>query len=173
MIKVYTGKQGLGILFLFIAGMVLFLFVFSWGITKVLQLFLPLLIVLSYLLIVVFVLGFLPATYFKYLRPSLGVYSAIMSHALRFSTGAMSFFIVIKAFGILGILLVLSFKFLVPAAIAGAIFKGAWHIAAHLTVWISFAYGMKMYSQWLLNTNPPGQEKGSIIDVDAIEARNS
>lgn len=172
MIKVYTGKQGFTILLFFIAGMVLFLSFFFWGVTSMIQLFLPLLIILSYLLIIVFVVGFLPATYFKYLRPSLCLYSDKMSRALGIATGLMSFFIIVKAFGILGILFVFVFKFLAPIALIGAMIKGSWHIAGHLAVWISFTYGMKVYSQWLLNLNPQGQSKGQVIDVDVIEVEN-
>ena len=74
MIKVYTGFKGFAVLLFFIAGLVLFLSIFFWGIAKAIRLFLPLLIVLSYLLIIVFLLGILPATFFKDLRPSLDAY---------------------------------------------------------------------------------------------------
>ena len=130
---------------------------------------LPLLIVLSYLLIVVFLLGILPATFFKDLRPSLGVYSVLMSHALGAATWMMSFFYVVKAFGLWGIFFAFLFQFLAPLALVGAMLKGSWHIAGHLSAWIIFTYAMRFYSQWLLNLNPKGREKRDIIDVDAIE----
>jgi hypothetical protein len=169
MIKVYTGLKGFTVSLFLIAGAALFLFIFFWGITKALELLLPLLIVVSYLLIIVFLLGFLPATFFKALRPSLAAYSVLMSHTLAVATWVMSFFFVVKAFGFGGIFLVFLFQFLAPIALVAAMLKGAWHIAAHLSLWISFTYGMKVYSQWLLNLNPQNQKKRDIIDVEAIE----
>jgi len=171
MIKVYTGKNGFGIIFLFIAGMILFLSIFFWGITDVIQLFLPLLIVLSYLLIIIFALGFLPATYFKGLRPTLSVYSLLMAHALGVATWMLAFFYVVKNFGLMGIFLAFLFQFLAPLAIAGAVLKGSWHIVEHLALWISFTYGMRYYSRWVVDLIPQRQEKSRIIDVDAIEIR--
>jgi len=172
MIKVYTGAKSLAVLFLFIIGMLLFLSVFFWGIAKVIQLFLPLLIVVSYLLIIVFLLGVLPATFLKKVRPSLCAYSAAMSHVLGISTWVMSLMVVINTFGLGGIFFAPFFQFLPPIAIAVSIFKKAWHIVGDLTLWIGFTYGMRFYSQWLLNLNPQRQEKSRIIDVDAIEVRS-
>jgi len=127
------------------------------------------LIVLSYLLIVVFLLGILPATFFKNLRPSLCVTSMLMSHALGVAAWVMSFFYVIKAFGFLGIFFAFLFQFLAPLALVGAMLKGSWYIVGHLSLWISFTYAMRFYSRWLLNSNPRNREKGDIIDVDVIE----
>jgi hypothetical protein len=172
MIKVYTGLKGFAVAFFFIVGLMLCLSIFFWGISKVIQLFLPLLIVLSYALIIVFLLGILPATFFKNLRPLLGGYSVLMSHALAASTGIVSFFFVVNALGFWGILVAFLFQFLAPIALVIAALKGAWPIAEHLTVWISFTYAMKFYSQWLLNVNSRNPEKRDIIDVDAIEVRN-
>jgi len=147
--------------------------VFFWGISAAIQTFLPLLIVVSYLMIAVFVLGFLPAGYFKYLRPALSVYSLRMSRALALATWAVAFFIVIKAFGFLGVLLVLAFKLVVPIAVAGALLKGVWHIAGHLSLWTGFSYAMRYYSQWLSDLAPlPGQAKSRIIDVDAVAVKD-
>jgi len=173
MIKIYTGLKGFAVSLFFIAGVVLFVSIFFWGITKAVGLLLPLLIILSYLLIVVFLLAILPATFLKNLRPSLAVYSVLMSHALGVTTWMVSFFIVIKAFGFGGIFLAFFFQFLVPIALVGAIFKGSWAIAGHLLIWIGMTYGMRFYSQWLLSFNPRHQEKKDIIDVDAIEVRNT
>jgi hypothetical protein len=173
MIKVYSGLKGFTGLFFFIAVVVLFLSIFCWGITEVVGFFLPVLIVVSYLLIIVFVLGFLPATFFKDLRPSLAMYSVLMSHALGVAAWMMSFIFVAKTFGFLGIFLAFLFQFLAPIAIVTAVLKSFWHVADHLLIWISFAYGMKFYSKWLLNLNPRKQQKaGNIIDVDAIEVRD-
>jgi len=144
MIKVYTGSKGYAIFLFFIAGMVLFLSIFFYGLAKAVQLLLPLLIVLSYLLIIVFLLGILPATFLKDLRPTLCVSSMLMSHVLGVATWMMVF-----------------------ALVAGVI-KGSWAIAGHLTLWISFTYGMRFYSQWLFNLTM-NQEKRGIIDVDATE----
>ena len=171
MIKVHTGLKGLMISFFFIAGVVLFLSIFFWGITKAAELLLPLLIAVSYLLIIVFLFGVLPATFFKDLRPRLGMYSVLMSYTLGVSTWMMSFFVVIKTFGFGGIFLALLFQFLAPIAIAGAMLKGSWIIAGHLLLWICFTYGMRFYSQRLSNLNPRDQKKGDIIDVDIIEVR--
>jgi hypothetical protein len=172
MIKVYTGLKGFAVPFFFIAGVILFLSIFFWGMAKAIQLLLPLLIVLSYLLIIVFLFGVLPATYVKNLRPSLCVYSALMSHALGVSTWMVSFFFVVKAFGLGGIFLALLFQFLAPIALASALLKGSWHIAGHLALWISFTYGMRYYSEWLLTLNSRSQKTGDIIDIDAVEVRN-
>ena len=147
MIKVYTGLKGLAVTLFFIAGVVLFISIFFWGMAKVIQFFLPLLIVASYLLIFIFLVVILPATFFKQLRPSLALYSTLMSHVLGFSAWMMFF------------------------ATVGAMLKGSWVYAGHLLLWISFTYGMRFYSQWLLNLNPRKQEKSNIIDVDAIEVR--
>ncbi len=154
-----------------IAGVAFFLAIFFWGITKAIELLLPLLIVLSYLLISIFLLVFLPMTFIKNLRPSLCMYSILMSHTLGVATWMMSFFFVIKAFGFWGTFFALLFQFLAPIALVGAVLKGAWIFAGHLTLWISFTYGMKFYSQWLLNLNSPNRNKNQIIDVDAIEVR--
>ena len=172
MIRVYTGKKSLALFLALLAGTFLLLSLFFWGVTRIIQLFLPLLVCLSYLLIIIFVLGVLPLTSLKYMRPSLCKYSIMMSHILGASTWMMSFFIVIKAFGLLGILFIFIFKYMGPIAILGAMLKGSWHVVGHLIVWISFTYGMKYYSQWLSNFNPLQQGKGRIIDVDAIEVRN-
>ena len=83
-------------LLFFIAGAVLLISIFFWGIAKAAELLLPLLIVVSYLLIIVFLLGILPATFFKHLRPSLSVYSVLMSHALGVATWMLSFFFILK-----------------------------------------------------------------------------
>jgi len=169
MIKIYTGLKGFGVTLLFIGAMFLFFSIFFWGISKVIELFLPILIVVAYLMIIVFVVGFLPATFLKDLRGHLAMYSLLMSHALGAATWTMSFFYVIKAFGFWGILLALLFQFLAPVALVGAALKGSWHIALHLSAWIFFAYGMKYYSEQVLKLNAPVQEKRDIIDVDAIE----
>ena len=171
MIKVHTELKGFANPLFFMVGVILFLSIFFWGITEVIELCLPLLIVVSYLLIIVFLFGLLPATYFKDLRPSLCFYSVLMSHALGVATWMMSFFFVIKAFGFLGIFLALLFQFLAPIALIGAILKGSWHIAGHLTIWISFTNAMRFYSLWLLNLSSRDQNKGDIIDVDAIEVK--
>ncbi len=171
MIKVYTGLKGNLIVFFFIAGIILFLSIFFWGVEKAVQLLLPLLIVLSYVLIAIFVLGILPATFFKDLRPALAVYSVLISHALGVVTWMVSFFFVIKTFGLGGIFLALLFQFLAPIAIAGAILKGSWPMAGHLSVWICFTYGMRYYSQWVVNLNPRNQEKRDIIDIEATEVQ--
>jgi hypothetical protein len=171
MIKIYTGYKGFVVFFLFAAGAFLFLSLFFWGISKVIQLFLPLLIVTSYLLIIVFSLGFLPATIVKDLRPLLAKYSLWMSYALGISTWIMSFFFVINVFGLLGIFCALLFKFLAPIALAGAMLKGSWHAAGHLAVWIGFTYGMRYYSQWVLSLNIRNQGQGRIIDVNVIEVK--
>ena len=84
----------------------------------------------------------------------------------------MSFLFIIKTFGFWGICLAFLFQFLAPLAIGGAIFKGSWDIAGHLLLWTSFTYGMKFYSQRLSNLNSPNQQKGDIIDVDAVEVDN-
>jgi hypothetical protein len=167
--KVYTGLKGFAFLLFFIAGVVLFLSVLFWGFTQAVEFLLPLLIIAAYLLIAIFLLDILPATFFKDLRPSLSVYSVLMSHVLGVATWMMSFFFVIKAFGFWGIFFAFLFQFLAPLAIVGAMIKGSWHIAGHLLLWVSFTYGMRFYSQWLLSLNSPNQKKGDIIDVDAIE----
>jgi hypothetical protein len=169
MIKVYTGLKGFAVFLFFMAGMVLFLSIFSWGIAKAAQLLLPLLTVLAYMLVAIFVLGVLPASLFKNVRPSMGTYSALMSHVLGVLTWMVAFFFVIRSFGFLGIFLVFLFQFLGPLAIVEALLKGAWVFAADMAVWISFIYGMRYYSQWLLNLSPfdPGQKH--IIDVDIVE----
>ena len=172
MIKLYTGLKGFAVSLFFIAGVVLFFFIFSYGVAKAIQLLLPLLIVLSYLLIIVFLLGILPAAFFKDLRPSLCAYCVLMSHALGVATWMMSFFFVIKAFGFWGVFFALLFQFLAPIALAGAMLKGSWTIAGHLSLWISFTYAMRFYSRWFLNLNSRNQKKGDIIDVDAIEVRD-
>jgi len=169
MIKVYTGLKGFAVFLFFIAGVVLFLSVFFYGVAKAAQLLLPLLIVISYLLIVVFLLGVLPAAFFKILRPVLSMYAMLMSHVLGAAAWMVSFFVVVKAFGFWGILFALLFQFLAPVAIIGAMLQGSWVLAGHLSVWIIFTYGMRFYSQWLLSLNPRDQKNRDIIDVDAIE----
>jgi len=171
MIKAYTGLKGFTVFFFFIAGTILFLSIFFLGIAKVIELFIPLVIAVAYLLIIVFLLGILPATFFKELRGSLSVYSVIMSHILGFATWVMSFFFVVKAFGMGGVVLVFLFQFLAPIALAGAMLKGAWHTAAHLSLWICFTYAMRFYSQWLLNLHPQDRKRGSIIDVEVVEVQ--
>jgi len=171
MIKVYTGLKGFAVSLLFIAGAIFFLSIFFWGTAKVIELILPLLIVVSYLLIIVFLLGFLPATFFKELRPSLCVYSAMMAHALGVATWVMSFFYVMKVFGLWGVFFAFLFQFLAPIALIGAILKGSWHIAGHLSLWISFTYGIRYYSQWLSSLDSREHKSGDIIDVDAIEVQ--
>ncbi len=171
MIKVYTGLKGFAVSLFFIAGVVLFLSIFFWGITKAVELLLPLLLVLSYALIILFVLGILPASFLKNLRPSLAMYADLMSHALGVATWMMSFFFVIKTFGLVGIFLAFLFQFLAPIAIAGALLKGSWAFAGHLSLFICFTYGMRFYSQWLLSLNSRNQGKRDIIDVDVIEVR--
>jgi hypothetical protein len=172
MIKAYTGIKGFTVLLFFIAAVALFLSVFLWGFTKAVELLLPLLIVGSYLLITIFLLVILPASFLKDLRPSLSVYSVLMSHALGVATWMMSFFFIVKAFGFWGIFLAFLFQFLAPLAIIGATLKGEWLIAGHLLLWISFTYLMRFYSQWLLSSNSQGRQKGDIIDVDAVEVRD-
>ncbi|MDE1920941.1 MAG: hypothetical protein KGJ09_08160 [Candidatus Omnitrophica bacterium] len=170
MLKIYTGSKNFGFPLFFIIGTVLFLLVFFWGLTAIMEFFLPVLIVVAYLTIIVFVVGFLPATLIKPLRPTLSLYSLLMSHALGTATWILAFLFVIKAFGFFGILFAFLFKYLVFIALAGALFSNAWHVAEHLALWGGFAYGMKYYSQWLLTLDPsrPHQE-GDIIDVDARE----
>jgi hypothetical protein len=120
-------------------------------------------------LIFVFVFGILPATFFKDLRPSLGVYSVLMSHGLGVMTWMLSFFYVFNAFGLWGIWLTFLFQYLAPVALVAAIIKSSWQIVVHLSLWISFTYGMRFYSQWLSNFNSPQRKRGDIIDVDAVE----
>ena len=171
MIKVYSGIKGFAVILFFIAGIVLFLSIFSWGVANAAKVLLPLLIVLAYLLIIVFVLGILPSTFFIDLRPSLGVYALVMAQALGVATWMVSFLFVIKVFGLWGIFLSALFQFLAPVAIVGAIFNGSWHMAEHLILWMGCAYGMKYYSQWLSDLTSRKKPKGEVIDVDVIEVK--
>lgn len=170
MIKVYSGFKGFAFLLFLIAAVVLCVSIFFWGMAKAIQLLLPLVIVLSYLLVSVFVLAILPAAFLKNLRPRLCVYSLLMSNALGTLTWMMSFFFVVKAFGFGGVFLAFLFQLLAPIALIGAVMKSSWAIVAHLSVWIIFTYAMRLYSQWLLKINSPKEEKGDIIDVDVIES---
>src|SRR5690242_8596790 len=122
MIKVYTGSKGFAVFLLYIAGALALFTVFLWGAAKAIELLLPLLIAVSYLMIVLFLFGLLPAAFSVHLRPSLGAYALLMSRILGIAAWMMSFFFVIKIFGVAGILLALLFQFLVPVAIAGALF---------------------------------------------------
>ena len=169
MIKVYSGIKGLAVMLFLIAGLVLFFSIFFWGISKAAELLLPLLTVLSYALILVFVLGFLPAVLLKGLRGKLSGYALLMSHALGASTWMMSFFFITKAFGSTAVFLCLFFQFLAPIALLGALFKGSWLIAGHLAVWISFTYLMRYYSRRLMELSASRQERGDIIDVEVID----
>ena len=169
MIKVYTGLKGSLITFFFIAAVILILSIFIWGMEKAVQLLLPLLVLLAYAIIVVFVFGVLPASFLKDMRPKLAVYSVLMSYALGAVTWMVAFFFVVNAFGVGGIFLALFFQFLAPIAIVGAMMKNAWAMAGHLSLWIAVTYAMRFYSQWLLKLNSPNQEKRDIIDVEAIE----
>jgi hypothetical protein len=173
MIKVYTGFKGFAASLFFIGAMIIFLSIFFWGVTKAIQLVLPLLMGLSYLLIFVFLFGVLPSTFLKRLQPSLVVYTTLMSQALGVLTWMMSFFFVIKFFGYGGLFFVFLAPLLAPLALIGAMLKSSWNIAGHLSVWIGFSYVMKFYSHWLLNINSPKQEKSRIIEVDAIDVRGS
>ena len=168
MIKIYSGLKGLAVLLSVLAAVIIVLSMFSWGIANVIQLLLPLLIVLSYLLIAIFLLGILPATFFKKLRPTLCMYSALMSYTLAVTTWMVSFFFVIKTFGFWGVFLAFLLQFLAPIALAGALLKGSWPIAIHLSAWISFIYGMRFYNKWLLNLSPQdlNAKKGKIIDIE-------
>jgi hypothetical protein len=169
MIRVYNGPGAGMVFFFFLAGLILFVSIFTWGMATAIQLLLPLLIVLSYALIVVFVLGILPASLFKDLRPSLISTSMLISYALGATTWMVSFFLVIKAFGFLGMFLAFLFQFLAPIALAGALLNGSWSIAAHLSLWILFTFAMRFYSQWLSGLNARPQKKGDVIDVEATE----
>jgi len=124
------------------------------------------------LMILIFILGVLPSTLFTDLRPSLSAYSVLMSQALGVATWMMSFLYIVKVFGFFGIFFAFLFQFLSPLAIVTALFKGTWHMAGHLLLWIGFTYWMREYSQWVLNLSPRGQKKGDIIDVDALEVEN-
>jgi hypothetical protein len=166
MFKVYSGLKGFTVFLIFMAGMVMIGSVFFWGFTKAVELILPLLVVVAYFFIIVFVLGFLPAALIKHLRPALALYSVLMSHVLGVAAWTMSFLFVVKAFGYWAIFFALLFQFLAPVAIIGALYKGAWYIAVHLVIWTGFSFGMKSYSQWLMNLAPRRQTKGDIIDVD-------
>jgi len=147
MIKVYTGFRGLLTALFFLAGVALVISFFFWGITTVIRLILPVLIVGSYALIAVFILGILPATFAKHLRPSLMVYALLMSQALGTSAWLIFF------------------------ATVGEMLKGSWVYAAHLVLWIGFSFGMRAYSQWVSNLIPHGRDKSNVIDVDAVEVR--
>ncbi|MBF0511758.1 MAG: hypothetical protein HQL13_05440 [Candidatus Omnitrophica bacterium] len=173
MIAVYSENKGLMGLLLGIAGTLVLLAAFFWGLTNIIQLFLPLLILFSYLLIVIFVFGILPWTARKGMKPLLALYSLRMSYALGAATWLLSLYIVIKAFGFWGILFIFAFKFLAPIAFAGVLFKGAWYIAAHLLLWMGFTHGMRVYSQWLSQWTPSSPAKDRVIDIDAIEVDSS
>jgi len=170
MIKVYTGFKGFAVSLLFIAGLVLFFALLFWGVTKVIELMLPVLVVLAYLLIAAFVVWVLPGSFLKQMRPSLSWYAVLMSQALSVITWMVSFLFVIKACGFLGIFLGCLLQLLVPVAIAGALVKGATATAENLAVWICFTYVMKFYSRWLMNINVPIKEKSQVIDVEIVKA---
>ena len=169
MIKVYSGIKGLVIVLFLVASLVLMFSIVFWGIAKAGQLLLPLLIVLSYLLIVGFMFVLLPAAVFKNLRPSLAAYSMLMAQLLSVFTWMTAFFFVIKTFGFAAVFVALLFQFLAPVAILGAIINHSWYYASHLSVWICFIYVMKWFSQKMLNYNSPKEQNSRIIDVDAIE----
>ncbi len=174
MIKVYTGVKGFAISLFFIAGLVVFISIFYWGIAKAAELFLPLLTVAAYAMIIIFVLVMLPAAFVKNLRPSLGIYALLMSHVLGVAAWMTSFFFIVKAFGFWGIFFAFLFQFLAPLAIVGALLQGAWTVAGNLLLWTIFTYGMRYYSQWLISLNPAPRQEGrkDIIDVDAIEVED-
>src|SRR5258708_39613781 len=99
MIKAYTGIKASMITLFVIGGLILFVSILFWGMARAIQLLLPLLIVFSYFLIIVFLAGILPATFLKHLRPKLYVYSILMSYMLGAATWMVSFFVVIKFLG--------------------------------------------------------------------------
>ncbi len=170
MIRVYTGFKGLAFSFFFIAGMVLAAAILVWGLAKAIALLLPLLIVLSYILVLAFVCVLLPSAYFaKQARPRLSVYALWMSQALGAMTWMVSFFFIVSQFGWAGMLLVFLFQLLAPVALAAALLKNAWPTAVHLAIWIGFTYGMRYFGHWLADLSPLKRDKGDIIDVDAIE----
>ena len=152
----------------------LFLSILFWGFTKAVELFLPLLIVVSYLLIIVFLFGFLPATFIKDLRPSLCVYSVMMSHALGFRHMDDVFFLCHQDLWILGDFLCFFISvFGTHCPCRGNAQRVLGILPGIYILWISFTYGMRFYSQWLLSLNSREQKKGDIIDVDAIEVEDT
>jgi hypothetical protein len=169
MIKIYTGTKGFLITLFFIGGVVVFLSVVCWGVAKAAELMLPVLIFFSYVLILAFIFGVLPATLVKHARPALAFYSNLISHALGVFAWMVSFFFVLKTFGFAAVFLVFLFQFLTLIALMAAVLKGSWSIAGHLAAWLCFM--IRFYRQWLSSLDSRPKHKGKIIDVDAVEIK--
>jgi len=168
MIKIYSGLKGFTVFLFFIAGLILLLLVFFWGVTKAAECLLPLLGIVSGILIIVFLCGVLPLSFFKKLRPYLCRCSLLMSNVLGVTTWMMAFLFVITVLGFWGILFSLLFQFLAPIALMGAMLKGSWGIMGKLSLLIIFTYGMRFYSYWLSALDSKVHKKGDIIDVELI-----
>ena len=169
MIKVYSGFKSWWIIALFLIGFFLLLHIFSWGMSSLVGLLLPALVILSYLLISIFLVVVLPLTLFKTMRWTLGVYARKMSKLLAVTTWLIGFFMLVKALDLIALLFIFSFKLLVPIALLFAMLKGKWHVAEHLALWMGFTYLMKQYSQWALAQLTSRSKTDKVIDVSAVE----
>jgi len=156
----------LTVLFFLIAGIILLWTIFFWGVTKASELLLPLLIKASAILIIVFLLGILPLSYFNKLHSFLSSSSMLMSHILSATTWMFSFLFIFYNLGFWGIFFFVFFQFLAPIALMGAVFKGLWSIAGNLLLWIVFTYVMRFYSFRLMARHNPATKKDTIIDVE-------
>ncbi len=156
-------------LLFFVAGIILLASLFFWGVTKAAELLLPFLSIVSYVLIILFCVVVLPLSLVKKMRLDLSKYALIMSNVLGVTTWMMAFLFVVTYFGFWGIFFSFLFKFLAPIAFIGAVFKGSWNTMGNLMLWITFTYGMRFYSQWVLTLGPRMNTKGTIIDVEIVE----
>lgn len=150
----------------FIAGVVLLWAIFFWGVTKASELLLPLLIKVSAVLIMVFLFCVLPLSFFNKLHTFLSTSSMLMSRVLSATTWMFSFLFIFYNLGFWGIFFFVFFQFLAPIALMGAVLKGLWLIAGNLLLWISFTYGMRFYSFWLVAQHKQVTERGTIIDIE-------
>ncbi len=166
MIKVYSGFKGFTVFLFFVAAIVLLGALFFWGVTKASQLLLPFLSVVSYALIVVFLIFIFPFSYNQKFKPVLSRYCVTMSNVLGVTSWMMAFLFVVNTFGFWGILLAFLFKLLAPLAVISATVKSSWSIVRDLMVWIMFTYIMRFYSVWLLKSNERPFKKGRVIDIE-------
>lgn len=167
MIKTYSGLKGLTVILLLLTGVVLVASFFFWGITKASEFLLPSLSVVSYALIVLFLLCVWPLSFMKKLRPDLSRYSSLMSKVLGVTTWMMAFLFVVTHWGFWGVFFTFLFQFLAPIALIAAMYKGAWDTVGNLFLLLSFTYVMRYFSQWLSVSKGNTRNRDSrVIDVE-------
>jgi len=154
---------------IFFVGFFLILALLFVGFTKVIEFLLPVALILSGTLFLVFLVVVLPLSLLQRFRLPVCRVTLLFSYIFEVSVWMLCFLLIIKTMGSWGLLFLLLFQAVVPLAIIGLIAKGFWAYAGLLLVALFVPYGMRLFAFWLAALRERAEKDKDVIEAEFRE----